>query len=83
MAWDQEKWTRGLRHRRADPRSLLAAYDTLRSENVAQWRRLAPAQRRAAGRHPEYGRLRIDQILGHWAEHDLNHVEQIRAALRA
>lgn len=34
------------------------------------------------GRHPEYGRLRLDQILDHWAEHDLNHLEQIRAALR-
>jgi hypothetical protein len=26
---------------------------------------------------------RVDQILTHWAEHDLNHLEQIRAALRA
>jgi len=81
VAWDQEKWTEGLRHRRADPRGLLAAYAALRAENVAQWRRLTPAQRRAAGRHPEYGRLRVDQILDHWAEHDLNHVAQIRAAL--
>jgi len=80
-AWDQEKWTEGLRHRRADPRGLLAAYASLRAENVAQWRRLTPTQRRAAGRHPEYGRLRIDQILDHWAEHDLNHLAQIRAAL--
>lgn len=84
VAWDdQEKWTDALRHRRADPRGLLAAYAALRAENVAQWRRLTPAQRRAAGRHPEYGRLRIDQILAHWAEHDLNHLAQIRAALRA
>jgi uncharacterized damage-inducible protein DinB len=83
VAWDQEKWTAGLRHRRADPRGLLAAYVALRAENLAQWRRLAPAQRRAAGRHPEYGRLRVDQMLEHWAEHDLNHLAQIRAALRA
>jgi uncharacterized damage-inducible protein DinB len=33
--------------------------------------------------HPEYGRLRVDQILTHWAEHDLNHLEQIYLALRA
>jgi len=31
----------------------------------------------------EYGRLRVEQILNHWAEHDLNHLEQVRAALRA
>lgn len=83
VAWDQDRWTDGLRHRRADARTLAAAYGALRAANVEQVRRLSPAQRRAAGRHPEYGRLRVDEILGHWAEHDLNHLEQIRAALRA
>lgn len=83
VAWDQDRWTDGLRHRRADPRTLAAAYGTLRAANVDQVRRMSPAQRRAAGRHPEYGRLRVEQILTHWAEHDLNHLEQIRAALRA
>jgi hypothetical protein len=82
VAWDQDRWTDGLRHRRADARTLLAAYGALRAANVDQVRRLSPAQRRAAGRHPEYGRLRLDEILDHWAEHDLNHLEQIRAALR-
>jgi uncharacterized damage-inducible protein DinB len=83
VAWDQDKWTDGLRHRRADARTLVAAYGALRAANVDQVRRMSPAQRRAAGRHPEYGRLRVEQILNHWAEHDLNHIEQIRAALRA
>ena len=83
VAWDQDRWTAGLRHRRADPRMLAAAYGALRAANVDQLRRLSPAQRRAAGRHPEYGRLRVDELLSHWAEHDLNHIEQIRSALRA
>ena len=83
VAWDQDRWTDGLRHQRADPRTLAAAYGALRAANVDQLRRLSPAQRRAAGRHPEYGRLRVDELLSHWAEHDLNHIEQIRAALRA
>ena len=83
VAWDQDRWTDGLRHRRADARRLAAAYAALRAANVDQVRRMSPAQRRAAGRHPEYGRLRVDTMLGHWAEHDLNHLEQIRAALRA
>ena len=83
VAWDQDRWTAGLRHRRADPRTLAAAYGALRAANVDQLRRLSPAQRRAAGRHPEYGRLRVDELLSHWAEHDLNHIEQIRSALRA
>ena|SRR5437867_2416655 len=83
VAWDQETWNDGLRHRRADARTLLTAYAALRAANVAQARRLSPAQRRASGRHPEYGRIRVDQMLGHFAEHDLNHLEQIRATLRA
>jgi uncharacterized damage-inducible protein DinB len=81
VAWDQEKWTDGLRHRRGDARTLLDAYAALRAANVEQVRRLTPAQRSAAGRHPEYGRLRVREMLEHWAEHDLIHREQIRAAL--
>jgi len=81
VAWDQEKWTDGLRHHRGDARTLLEAYAALRAANVEQVRRLTPRQRTAAGRHPEYGRLRVNEMLEHWAEHDLNHLEQIRAAL--
>lgn len=81
VAWDQEKWTDGLRHRRGDARTLLAAYAALRAANLEQVRRLSPAQRGAAGRHPEYGRIRVREMLDHWAEHDLNHLAQIRAAL--
>jgi uncharacterized damage-inducible protein DinB len=83
VAWDQDRWTDALRHRRADARTLAAAYAALRVANLEQVRRMSPAQRRAAGRHPEYGRLRVDQILTHWAEHDLNHIEQMRSTLRA
>jgi uncharacterized damage-inducible protein DinB len=80
-AWDQDKWTAGLHHRRADPRATLAAFTALRADTVALARRLTPTQRRAFGRHPEYGRLRVDQLFAHWAEHDLNHLAQIRTTL--
>jgi len=82
VAWDQEKWTERLRHRRADARRVLAAYAALRAANVELARRLAPAQRRLRGRHPEYGPLSVNQMLEHFAEHDLNHLAQIRAVLR-
>ena len=81
VAWDQEKWTDGLRHRRADPAATLAAFSALRADTLALLRRLTPAQRRAAGTHPEYGRLRVDQLVAHWAEHDLLHLEQIQTTL--
>jgi uncharacterized damage-inducible protein DinB len=81
VAWDQEVWTPGLRHRRADARQVLTAFTALRADTVALLRRLTPAPRRAAGRHPEYGRVRIGQFLEHWAEHDLLHREQIETTL--
>ena len=80
-AWNQEKWTDNLRHRRAEPAQTLTAFTALRAANVALARRLSPAQRRLRGRHPEYGPLRVDQMLEHFAEHDLNHLAQIRTAL--
>lgn len=82
VAWDQEMWTERLRHRRADARTVLAAYAALRAANVELARRLTPAQRRLRGRHPEYGPISVAQMLEHFAEHDLNHLEQIRATLR-
>jgi uncharacterized damage-inducible protein DinB len=81
VAWDQEVWTPGLRHRRADARQVLTAFTALRADTVALLRRLTPAPRRAAGRHPEYGRVRIGQFLEPWAEHDLLHREQIETTL--
>jgi uncharacterized damage-inducible protein DinB len=83
VAWDQEKWTEGLRHRRADARAALAAYAALRAANVELARRLAPVQRKLRGRHPEYGPISVGQMLEHFAEHDLNHLGQIRSTLRA
>ncbi len=83
VAWDQEKWTERLRHRRAGATGLLAAYAALRAANVAQARRLAPAARALRGRHPEYGPISLGQMLEHFAEHDLVHRDQIRSTLRA
>jgi uncharacterized damage-inducible protein DinB len=81
-AWDQEKWTERLRHRRAAARRLLAAYAALRAADLAQALRLTPAERKLRGRHPEYGPMSVLQLLEHFAEHDLNHLGQIRSTLR-
>jgi uncharacterized damage-inducible protein DinB len=80
--WDQDRWMAGLRHRRAEAGPTLAAFAALRADTVALVRRLTPAQRRAGARHAEYGRLRVDQMLAHVAEHDLNHLQQIQTTLK-
>ena len=82
VAWDQERWADNGRYRRTPLREALATFAALRRSNLAYVGRLSAAQKGQHGRHPEYGRLTIPQMLAHWAEHDLNHLEQIRAAHR-
>jgi uncharacterized damage-inducible protein DinB len=82
VAWDQDRWADRGGYRRTPAREALATFAALRRANLAYVRRLGAAQKRQHGRHPEYGRLTIPQMLAHWAEHDLNHPEQIRAAHR-
>jgi uncharacterized damage-inducible protein DinB len=82
VAWDQDRWAEGGRYRRTPAREALATFAALRRSNLAYAGRLGAGQKRQYGRHPEYGRLTIPQLLTHWAEHDLNHLEQIRTAHR-
>ena len=82
VAWDQDRWADGGGYRRTPPGEALATYAALRRSNLAYVGRLRAAQKGQHGRHPEYGRLTIPQLLDHWAEHDLNHLAQIRAAHR-
>ena len=82
VAWDQDRWAEGGRYRRTPLREALATFRTLRPSNLAYVARLSAAQRRQYGRHPEYGRLSIPQMLAHWADHDLNHLAQIAATHR-
>jgi hypothetical protein len=82
VAWDQDRWADGGGYRRTPPGEALATYAALRRSNLAYVGRLRAAQKAQHGRHPEYGRLTIPQLLDHWAEHDLNHLAQIRAAHR-
>jgi uncharacterized damage-inducible protein DinB len=82
VAWDQGRWAEGGRYRRTPLVEALATFTALRRSSLAYVARLSPAQRAQHGRHPEYGRLTIPQMLAHWADHDLNHLAQIGAAHR-
>ena len=82
VAWDQDRWAEGGRYRRTPLREALATFTAVRRSNLAYVARLSAAQRRQHGRHPEYGRLTIPQMMAHWADHDLNHLAQIAAAHR-
>jgi len=77
VTWDQEAWATGLRYNRRDPRGLLATFRALRDSNLAILRALPRARWSLVGRHPEYGPIRVDQLVAHYAEHDLNHLNQL------
>lgn len=81
ISWDQEAWASALAYRRSDARVALATFAAVRQANLATVKNLSAAQRRLWGVHPEYGRLGIDQLVEHIADHDLGHLNQIRAAL--
>ncbi len=82
-AYDQEAWANALRYGRQDAHEVLATFRAVRDSNVRILRSLAPAQGRRVGVHSEYGPIRLDQLVAHLAEHDLNHVTQIRQNLRS
>jgi hypothetical protein len=58
---------------------LLAMFAELRRENVAALvgMNLTSADLRRTGQHPEFGEVRLGQLLATWAVHDLNHIGQI------
>ena len=58
--------------------SLLAEFDRLRSENLAELRawRLGLAELGLPGMHPSLGPVTLRQLLASWVVHDLEHVAQ-------
>lgn len=62
---------------------LLALFAELRRANVAALAglNLTDDDLRRTGLHPEFGEVRLGQLLATWVVHDLNHIGQIVAAL--
>lgn len=82
-AFDQDAWARAFRYPRRDPREVLDTFRAVRDSNLRILRSLSAAQKRRGGMHEEYGPIRLDQLAAHLAEHDLNHLNQIRQNLRS
>ncbi len=58
---------------------LLAAFAELRRENVAVLMAMALTGEdlRRTGLHPEFGEVRLEQLLATWVVHDLTHLAQV------
>lgn len=79
--YDQDLWADRLRHRDADPRSLLALFDALRAANLELWRRTPVEERSRYGVHAERGPESYELTFRLIAGHDRFHLEQARRAL--
>ncbi|HEX6868469.1 MAG TPA: DinB family protein [Candidatus Limnocylindrales bacterium] len=72
--------------RRDDLRSgaeLAAEFDALRADGVELVRGLRQGDLARAGKHPDVGLLRVDELLGEWVHHDRNHIRQMLAVSQA
>jgi hypothetical protein len=59
--------------------TLLEEFATLREQNIATLRnfKLTEADLEKTGIHPEFGKVKLREVLATWVAHDLSHLRQI------
>ncbi|MFQ5827889.1 MAG: DinB family protein [Candidatus Methylomirabilia bacterium] len=82
-AFDQNAWARALRYSRRNPHQLLSAFRALRKSNLVILQPWSRPRRSRVGVHTEHGPIRLEQLVAHLADHDLNHLSQMRQNLRS
>ncbi len=82
VAFDQEAWAKNLQYRRQPLKGSLATFKVLRGANLNLLKNVPKAAWGKSGKHPEYGKLTLRQIVTHIAEHDRNHVAQVERLVR-
>lgn len=62
---------------------LLTEFEKLRRKNIQQLRSMSISQKSfdATGIHPDFGEVKLSQLLSTWVVHDLNHIAQISRVL--
>ena len=83
IAYDQDRWVDGLRHRDDDPDDLIALFEALRSANLRLWAARPVADRERFGRHRERGEESYGLMVRLSAGHDRFHIGQAERALAA
>ena len=85
LAWfDQDEWARKLAYNEGNVKEYLALFGQLRKSNLQLLRAFTPRQQRAGyGIHSVRGRQTVAEFVQLEAAHDLSHLRQIRAILKA
>lgn len=79
----QDAWVAALRYNQLEPAELVEMFRTLRRLNLAEWRRIPPADLARTGQHNERGPEPLDLMLRMLAGHDLSHLDQINRYIQA
>ena len=77
-----ERWVDDRQYRRNDTAEALETFRRRRAESLAFLRHLTPAQWARRGIHAARGTLTLAQFAGLLATHDMDHVDQLRRALK-
>jgi DinB superfamily len=80
QGFDQDAWA--ARYDKADVDTALAAFNALRTANVALYRSFTPEQWQHYGMHSERGKETARRIVELCAGHDINHLRQLESMVR-
>ena len=76
--YDQNKWVDTFTYGDLDGTQLIRAFTPLRRVNLELLQGVDPKLFDKPARHPEFGTMTVGQMIAHSADHDANHLQQIR-----
>jgi DinB family protein len=81
--WDRDRIIRDRDDCARNPKDLKLELLELRPQSVKLVQSLGPKQMTRGGRHPQVGRLTVDELLHEWVHHDGNHLRQALGNVQA
>ena len=80
-SYDEEAWARRFAALEPDPKDSLARWRTVRDSTLRILDSLDEDEWKLSGLHAEFGELTVARIAGRMANHDRDHLNQIRRGL--
>ncbi len=78
---DADRWADERQYLRNDASGALSAFRKRRNETIAFLQTLAPEDLASTGIHPTLGRRTLAELIEALAEHDTNHLDQLKRSL--
>jgi len=83
LGFDQVMWARLGNYGSWKAHEALEMFRLLREANLRMFAQVTPEQWQRYGVHAERGKLTVQELCGHMAAHDMNHIDQVRSILAA